>query len=237
MDEPADFQVTVTNVQEMQLPEVTDEWVSENLGEFETLEAWRESIAGRVGTTKLNQARNLYIERATSALAELVDAPAPDSMVQGDLQQRVQNTVQQFQAQGISIDQWLQATGQDANSFVGQLQVQSEKAVKLDLALRAVAVAEGIEVTDDDLNAEYARIAVQVRQKASEVRKAYEKNDAVTDLQSQIRKTKALDWLLEHAEVVDEAGNPIDRALVMGTNDHDHDHDQDHDHDHHDHEH
>ncbi len=237
MDEPADFEVTVTNVQEMQLPELTDEWVSENLGEFDTVAAWRESVAERIGATKLNQARNQFIDRTTTALAELVDAPAPDSMVQGDLQARVQNTVQQFQAQGISIDQWLQATGQDANSFVEALKVQSEKAVKVDLALRAVATAEGIEVDDDDVNAEYARIALQVGQKASEVRKAYEKNDAVTDLKSQIRKTKALDWLLEHAEVVDESGAAIDRDLLTGErHDHDHDH-HDHDHDHHDHDH
>ena len=104
------------------------------------------------------------------------------------------------------------------------------KSVKVDLALRAVAAAEALEVSDDDLNAEYARIAMQVRQKASEVRKAYEKNDAVTDLVAQMRKTKALDWLIEHAEVVDEAGAPIDTGLLLGK-DHDHDGD-DHDHDH-----
>ena len=125
--------------------------------------------------------------------------------------------------------------------------MQSQKAVKVDLALRAVGAAEGLEVTDDDLDAEYARIGLQVRQKPAEVRKAYEKNDAVTDLIAQMRKNKALDWLLEHVEIVDPEGNPIDRDLVMGKtdddhehHDHDHDHDHDHgdhDHDHHDHDH
>jgi trigger factor len=233
----AEFAVHITKVQETTAPELTDEWVSENLGEFETVAEWRAALAERIGTGKLNQTRNQFIDRTTSALAELVDIDAPESMVQGDLQGRVQNTVQQFQAQGISIDQWLQVTGQDAASFIEGLKVQSQKAVKVDLALRAVAVAENIEVTDDDINAEYARIAVQARQKASEVRKAYERNDAVTDLVAQMRKTKALDYLLEHVEVVDPEGNPIDRALVMGkTDDHDH-HDHDHDHDHHDHDH
>ncbi|MFZ2443834.1 MAG: trigger factor, partial [Ilumatobacteraceae bacterium] len=116
MSEPADFEVTITNAQELVLPEVTDEWVSDNLGEFDTVAAWRASIAERIGGQKLTQARNLLVERTTSALAELVDTPAPDSMVSGDLQSRVQNTVQQFQAQGISIDQWLSATGQSADS-------------------------------------------------------------------------------------------------------------------------
>ncbi|MFM2069799.1 MAG: trigger factor [Actinomycetota bacterium] len=236
--EPADFAVTVSNVQEMQLPEIDDEWVADNVGEHDTVEEWRAAIAERISAAKLNQSRNLFVERTTSALAELVDAPLPDSMVQGDLQSRVQNTVQQFQQQGINIDQWLQATGQDANSFVEALRVQSEKSVKVDLALRAVAAAEGIEVTDEDLDVEYIRIGTQVRQKASQVKKAYEDNDAVTDLAAQLKKTKALDWLLEHVEVVDEKGAAIDRTLLMGEHDHDHDHDgHDHDHDGHDHDH
>jgi len=236
--EPADFVVNISKVQESELPELTDEWVSENLGEFDTIDDWEAALAERIGAAKLSQTRNQFVERTTAALAGLVDIEPPESMVQADLQGRVQNTVQQFQAQGISIDQWLQVTGQDAASFVETLKVQSEKAVKVDLALRAVGTAEGIEVTDEDLNAEYARIGMQVRQKPTEVRKAYEKNDAVTDLTAQIRKTKALDWLLEHVEVVDEEGHPIDRALVMGkTEEHDHDHDHgDHDH-HHDHDH
>ncbi|HEX2782151.1 MAG TPA: trigger factor [Ilumatobacteraceae bacterium] len=238
--EPADFVVNVSKVQEMVLPELTDDWVSDNLGEFDTVEQWRASLAERIGAGKLNQTRNQFLERTTSALAELVDIDPPESMVQADLQARVQATVQQLQSQGVTVDQWLQLTGQDAAAFVESLKVLSQRAVKVDLALRAVGVAEGVEVTDDDLNAEYARIATQVRQKPGEVRKAYEKNDAVTDLLAQMRKTKALDWLLEHVEVVDPEGNPIDRALVIGKTDHDHDHDHehgDHDHDHHDHEH
>jgi trigger factor len=231
----------------MVLPELTDTWVDENIGEFDTVEAYRASIAERIGASKLNQARNSFIDRVTTALAELVDVDAPESMVNGDLQARIQNTIQQFQQQGISIDQWLAATGQDAESFIATLRVQSEKAVKVDLALRAVAVAEGIEATEDDLDAEYERIAVQVQQKAKQVKRAYEANDAVTDLMSQIRKSKALDWLIHHVEIVDLEGEPVDRDLILGhTHDedgghghaHDHadDHDHDHDHDHDDHE-
>ena len=241
MGEPADFTVTLSTVQEMVLPEVTDEWVAENIGEFDTLQQWRASIAERIGSAKLTQTRNLFMDRTTSALAELVDTPVPESMVNGDLQARVQNMMQQFQSQGISIDQWLSATGQSADSFIATLRQQSLKAVKVDLALRAVAVAEAIEVGDDDINAEYARIAVQVRQKPGDVRKAYEKNDAVTDLVSQISKSKAIDWLLEHAEVVDDEGKPMDVALLLGKHDdddHGHDHsDHDHGHDHSDHDH
>lgn len=234
MDEPADFVVGVSNVQSLVLPDVTDEWVSENFGEFDSVDAWRASLAERISAGKLNQARNVFIDRATTALAELVDEPAPESMVSGDLQSRVQTTLQQFKAQGISIEQWLAMTGQTADDFVNGMKTQSVKAVKVDLALRAIATAEGIEISDDDLNAEYARIAVRARQKAAEVRRAYEKNEAVTDLIAQMRKNRALDVVLENAQVVDESGATIDTHLLLGTHDHDHDH---HDHDHHDHDH
>ncbi|MEO5900124.1 MAG: trigger factor [Ilumatobacteraceae bacterium] len=242
----AEFTVTVEKVQEMVLPDVDDAWVSDNLGEFDTVDAWRSSLADKLSAQRLNQARSQFVERATAALVGLVEADAPEAMVSGDLSARVQNTVQRFQEQGVSLDQWLQATGQDPSQFVESLKEQSTRAAKLDLALRAVAAAEQLEVDEDDVNAEYARIALQVGQKASAVRKAYESEDAVGELTSQIRKTKALDWLLEHVEVVDTEGNAIDRELLLDRghdhDGHDHDHaghDHDHDHDHagHDHDH
>ena len=234
-EEPADFAVTITRVQEMVLPELTDEWVDNNVAEYDTVAGWRSALADRISETRLNQVRSQIIERATSELAELVEIEAPEAMVQGDLQARVQNTVEQFQSQGIAIDQWLSATGQDANSFVEGLRVQSTKAVKVDLALRAIAVAENLTVEDVDLDMEYERIAMQVRQKPAQVRKAYERNDAVSELTAQLRKSKALDWLLHHIEIVDPAGTAIDNDVILG-HDHEHNHD-DHEHNHDDHDH
>ena len=87
-------------------------------------------------------------------------------------------------------------------------------------------------------------MAMQFEQKPNQVRKAYEQNDLVPELAAQIRKGKALDWLLHHVEMVDPDGNPLDRDLVLGhTHDdhgghsHDHDDHDDHDHDDHDHDH
>ena len=233
-EEHADFEVTIGRVQEMVLPEIDDAWVDDNISEYDTVAGWRSALHDKLSETKVNQARGQVVDRVTSALAELVDVEAPEAMVQGDLQQRVQNVVQQFQSQGIALDQWLSATGQDPNEFVESLKVQSVKAVKVDLALRAVAAAEALEVTDADVEGEYERIGIEVRQKTAAVRKAYEKNDAVSELIAQLRKSKALDWLLHHVEMVDPEGNAIDSDLLLG---HSHDHDHDHDHAGHDHDH
>ena len=66
-----------------------------------------------------------------------------------------------------------------------------------------------VEVDEHDIESEYARIAMRAGMKSKDVRKAYEKNDAVFDLVAQLRKSKALDWLLHHLEIVDEAGQAI----------------------------
>lgn len=250
-NEPADFTVHVKKVQEIVAPELTDEWVDENIGEFDTVADWRADIAKRLSDMKLNQARNLLVERTTAALVDLAEIDPPEAMVDNELRARVQNTVERFQAQGISIEQLLAATGQSSEEFLEVLRGQSVQAIKTDLALRAVATAEGLDVTDDELEAEYQRIAVQVNQKVNQVRKAYERNDAVENLRAQLKKSKALDWLLEHIEVVDTDGAPIDTAVLLGEgyhvhgdhvhfgeDGHDHDHgDHDHDHDGHDHDH
>jgi trigger factor len=242
-EQAADFAVTVKRVQELAVPELTDDFVAENLGEFDTVDAWRASIVERISSGKLNRIRQQLVPKVTEALTGLTDIEAPTPMVESDLQSRVQNTVRQFSAQGIDLEGWLAATGQDSNSFVAGLRDQSQQAVKADLALRAVAAAEAIEVDDADVEAEYARIAMQVGQKAKDVRKAYERNDAVTELIAQMRKSKALDWLLHHVEIVDPDGKTIDRELVLGhTHDDEHDHgehehgDHLHDHEAHDHE-
>jgi len=224
-DEEADFTVKVQTVQHRELPELTDEWVDENVGEFDTVDAWTENLRETLAERNLSAARQQAGTKLNDALAELVDIEVPEPMVAADLNQRVQGTIQQFQAQGIDFEQWMQATGQDPESFVEGMRGQSEQAVKVDLALRAVAVAESIEVDDDELEREYARMAMQYGQKAKEIRRAYEQNDAVSELIAQITKSKAFDVLVHSAAYVDESGKEIDRDALIGHTHDDHDHD------------
>jgi trigger factor len=225
LDEPADFVVKVTAVQISVVPELTDDWVSDNIGEFDTVDEWNASLRESQADQKLNQARQSVVPAMNAALAELVDVDVPDAMVDADLNQRVQGVVQQFQSQGIDLGQWLAATGQGPDDFIESMRGASVEAVKVDLALRAVADAESIEVEPHDFDAEYARMAMQYGQKAKDIRRAYEQNEAVPELAAQIRKSKAFDWLLHHIDFVDADGNPIDRDTLLG-----HTHDDDHDH-------
>ena len=219
--------VTVKAIQALELPELTDEWVADNTGEFDTVDEWEASISERLTEQKLQGVRQTVGFKLNEALVELVEIEAPESMVRSEMQNQAEQMVRQLQMQGIDFQAWMSATGQDPQQFIESTRPQAEQAVKADLALRAVATAEAIEVDDHELEMEYSRMAMQYGQKAKEVRKMYERNDAVPELMAQIRKSKAMDWLLHRVEMVDQAGDPIDRDLVLG---HTHDDDDEYDH-------
>jgi trigger factor len=220
--EPIDVTIKVSRVQELVPPELSDEWVAENLGEFETIAEWTDSIRRRLSEAKLYRSRNELIGRTTAELVKLTDVEPPAALVNSDLRRRVEGTARQLAARGIDIEQFLSATGQDSNSFIDRLRPEAEQAVRLDLALRAVAAAEDLAADDDDVAAEYQRIALQTGQKVARVRDAFEAGGGDLEIRAQIRKSKALDWLLHHVELIDPDGNPLDRDELLG-----HDHEDD----------
>ncbi len=223
-DEPIDVTIKVSRVQELVAPELTDDWVAENLGEHDTVVGWTDAVRRRLTETKLQRSRGELIGRTTAELVKLTDVEPPTALVNTDLRRRVEGTARQMAARGIDIEQFLSATGQDANAFVEQLRPESEQAVRLDLALRAVAAAESIDAADDDLDAEYQRIAMQTGQKMARVRDAFESGAGDLEVRAQIRKSKALDWLLHNVEFVDPDGNTLDRDELLG---HSHDDEND----------
>jgi trigger factor len=205
------FQVLVKDVKEMELPEVTDEWASE-ASEFETVEALTADIRRRLGMVRKVQAQLALRDQVVSALVELVDEDMPEPLVNAEMERRLHDLAHRLQEQGADLARYLQATGKSQEELIADLRAGAAEGVKADLALRAVADAEAFEVTDDDLDAEIERLAERVGQKPAQVRKQLDRNDQLAAVRSDIRKAKALAWLLEHVEMVDEDGKPIARA-------------------------
>ena len=226
------FRVLVKKVQERVLPEVDDEWANE-VSEFDTLVELRDDIAGRLTQVRKLQTTMALREKVVEALVQLVDDEAPEPLVQQEMGARLQDLGRRLSAQGIEPEEYLAALGREDGDVLEELRGTAASAVKADLALRAVADAESLDVDDDDLDAEIESLAGRMRQKPETVRRQLERNDSISAVRSDLRIRKALDWLLEHVEIVDPDGEPIDRDdLALGDDDHDHDHD-DHDHDHH----
>ena len=223
-EEEADFTVKLSAVKSLALPDVDDAWVEENIGEYTDVASWHEAIKEQLSESNLNAVRQTLGQKVTDALVELVDIDAPESMVEQELQGRLQNLVRQFEAQGMDLGAWLSATGQSTEDLIANFREQAESSVKADLALRAIAVAENIAVDGEDLELEYTRLAMQFNDSSDNVRRAYEQNGAVGELTASVKKSKAFDWLLHNIEFVDTDGAQIDGDTVLG-NDHDQDHD------------
>lgn len=221
------FRVLVKQVRERVLPEADDEWASEN-SEFDTIEALRQSIRDRSAIMRKAQAQNALREQTGAALALLVEDEMPDALVNHEMNHRAQDLAMRLQAQGLTPEQWLAMTGKSSEDFTAELREAAVTSAKVDLALRAVAEAEQIECTDDDLEAELAEVAERVGESIARVRAEFERGGNLSAVRSDVRKRKALDWLLERVEIVDEDGHPIDRAeLEVSTETDEHDTDED----------
>jgi trigger factor len=193
------------------LPELTDEWVSE-VSEFDTVDALRADARRRLEVYALLQAQLLVRDRVLAAASELVDAEVPDTLVNQEMERRLHDLAHRVDEQlpGTTLEQYLAASGQDQQEFVESLREGATNAVRADLALRAVAVQEQIEVTDDEIDAEVERLAQRLGEKPAKVRKDLERRGVTQAVRSDLERGKALNFLIEHAVVVDEEGNPVD---------------------------
>jgi trigger factor len=221
-EEPLSFRILVKEVQQKVLPEVTDDWASE-ASEFATVDELRADLEKSIRTIKASQAQVLLRERTAEALTELVDDDPPEAMVSAEMQNRVQDLAVRLGAQGVNFEQWLAATGQDSDQLSQQLREAAEPAVRADLALRAVAEAESLEATDAELDDEIESLATRIERDPDEVRKELEEGGQIPAVRSDLRKKKALDWLIERVEVVDEDGNPIDPESLAAPDEPDED--------------
>lgn len=202
------FSVLVKDVKEKRLPEPTDEWVTEN-SEFETLEQLRADITERLAQMRLIEARFAWRENSIGALVDLVDdGEVPEVLIDDELRSRVHDLGHRLEQQGLTIDQFLGATGRDAEALLAELRVDALRGVKADLALRALADAEDLQVDESELEEQLATSAERLDMTAAALRSQLDRSGRIGEVRSEQRKAKALTWLLDHVQLVDEEGNP-----------------------------
>jgi trigger factor len=111
------------------------------------------------------------------------------------------------------VEQYLAATGITQDQLIADVRLESTKAVKADLALRAVVAAEQIVASDEEVEAEIARLAERTGRKPAQLRKEIERGHGLQAVRSELSRGKALQFLVDHATVVDEEGKPVDIAF------------------------
>ncbi len=212
-DGPVQLKVLVKDIKEKVLPEVADEWASE-ASEFDTIEELRADIRKRTELIKRIQAAMALRNGAVDALVQLVDVDPPAPLVDAEVERRMHDLGHRLEQQRATLAQYLEATGQTEGQVAAGLREGATQSVKADLALRAVAEAEHFEPTESDMDAEIERLAQSFQVKPAELRRNLERADQMPAVRSDWKKNKALEWLVDHVEVVDSDGQPIDRALL-----------------------
>jgi trigger factor len=210
------FRVLVKDVKELVLPEVTDEWASE-ASEFDTAEELRADIAERLRQRHVVQGQMALQQKTGEALVELVTEEIPEQLVLEELRERIHDLNHRLDSQGMSLGQFLAATGRGEEEFVAELRVGALQSVKLDLALRALVEAEEIEVTDEELDEELAAMAERLEMDVDQVREQLERAGRLAAVRSDRRKAKAMRWLVDSVELVDEDGTPVSRDELFAN--------------------
>ncbi|HXY91588.1 MAG TPA: trigger factor [Acidimicrobiia bacterium] len=205
------FQVLVKDTKKKVLPDLTDEWVAE-ISEFDTVDALRADARRRLEVYALLQAQLLVRDKVLVAAADLVDGEVPDTLVTQEMERRLHDLAHRLdeQQKGVTIPQYLAATGQDQEEFLESLRQGATGAVRADLALRSIVAQEGIEASDEEVDAEVTQIAERLGEKPAKVRKDLERRGVVQAVRSDLERGRALNFLIEHANVVDEDGNAVD---------------------------
>jgi trigger factor len=202
------LRVLVKEVKRKVLPELTDEWAAE-ASEFDTLAALRNDVRARLAKLRRVQAQLALRERALAALVELVQDDPPPTLVEAEVRERLHDLGHRLEARRMTLEQFLAASGRDEQALLREIQAEAVWAVRADLALRALADAEGIEVDDAELDQVVAEMADEVRTTPAELRQRLEHAGRLGAVRSDRRKAKALAWLLEHVALVDEDGTPV----------------------------
>jgi trigger factor len=141
----------------------------------------------------------------------LVEQEPPDALVEEETQERLHDLGHRLEERRMNLEQFLQASGRHREELLAEIRTEAVRDVRADLALRALADAEGIEVTDDELERAVEELAEQAQSTVAEVRRRLDRSGRLSAVRSGRRKAKALSWLLEHVELVDEDGSPVSR--------------------------
>ncbi|HXY27137.1 MAG TPA: trigger factor [Acidimicrobiales bacterium] len=205
------FRVLLKEVKVKKLPAVTDEWAAES-SEFATVDELRADITERMRRVKLVQAQMTLRQNSIEALAGLVaDDEVPEVLVDAEVNERLHELQHRLEAQKIGLTEYFQATGSSPDELLGAFRADAQGAVKADLALRALVEAEHLELSDDELAAEIATMAERMGAKPEELRQQLDTAGRIGAVRSELRKSKALEWLLDHVDLVDDEGNPVSR--------------------------
>lgn len=195
----ATFKIKLHEIKVKEVPALDDEFVKD-VSEYDTVDELKKNVKEELENKKQHEVEAEANDEVLDKLADLVTAVIPDCMIEKKMDDDVQDFAYRLQMQGLDLKTYLKYTGSDEKTFREQYKEQAEKQVKLDLALAEIIKKENLEVSDADLEEEYAQYAKAYNMDVDQIKKAI----PADNIKPELLQRKAVDFVIENASFAAE---------------------------------
>ena len=191
---PAVFKCKINEIKENQKPELDDEF-AKDVSEFDTIAELKADLEKNLQERKNDSAQTSFQERVMDKVIETMEAEIPDAMVETQLDRVADDFSYRLAMQGMEFESYLKMTGMTMEQFRSVFTPQALRQVKIRLALEKVAELEGMDITEEDLNAEFDKLAENNKMDIEKVKELLAADDLKADMLCQ----KANDFIIANA--------------------------------------
>ncbi len=188
------FKVAVKGIKRKELTHLDDEF-AKDVSEFESLEELKSDIRNKLLKTAEERAEREFKNAVIQKAVENSTVDIPAVMIDHRVGDMINDLAQRLQYQGLSFEQYLQYAGTSQNELMEKYRPQAEQSVKTELVLEAVAKAEGIEASDEEIQAEIEKYAAQYKQEPAQFRKILEQRGELNLFGRGVVNDKTVDML------------------------------------------
>ena len=200
---PVVFKVKVNDVKVKELPELNDEFAADTT-EFNTLEELTADVRAKAEADAAEAAKNELRNRVIEKVVENTTVEVPEAMIKNEIENQLMELNYQLQYQGFGMEQFLQMTGKTMEEFkaefVANRREEAVRNVKTSLVIEAIAKAEDVQVSEEEVNAEIQKMADAYNMTVEQVREALKATD-LKDMEGQLKIRKTIDLLVDSAKI------------------------------------
>jgi trigger factor len=205
----ADVQVTVNSVKVKELPELDDDF-AQSASEFDTIGELRASTRRQLEAVRTAGQAGQARQRVLDALVSELDIPLPEKIIEAEVEQRRHNLSDQLSRAGLTMEAYLESASTTEAKLDQDFLADAERSVKAGFILDKVAAQEDIKVTTEELSAYVTEQAYRIGVAPDQLAKQLSDAGQLQAVAADVLRGNALSWLAAHAQVVDEAGRPVD---------------------------
>ncbi|MCO4364539.1 trigger factor [Staphylococcus agnetis] len=197
---PATFKTKINEIKSKEVPELDDELANELDSEANTVDEYKENLRKQLAENKATEAENTQKEEAITKATDNAKVDIPNAMIKTEEDRMVQEFAQRIQQQGLNLETYFQISGQSEEDLRGQMKEDAEQRVKTNLTLAAIADAENIEATDEDVEKELETMSAQFGISVDDIKSTLGNTDIV---KNDVRVKKVIDLLVKEAKLVE----------------------------------